>query len=118
MSEYERMSTLCYPYGEGITCVCDGGGKVVKCFPDLGVDQAEWGPAEESEAEADFLDGILSYRTELILASLFFLLLLLVLLGYFLCLHTDEIDICVNFRFLIRKCLQPTAQVSCMWIQF
>ena len=81
MSEYERMSTLCYPYGEGITCVCDGGGKVVKCFPDLGVDQAEGGTAEESEAEADFLDGILSYRIELIFASTFFLLVLLVLTG-------------------------------------
>jgi len=27
---------LCYPYGEGITCVCDGAGRIYKCFPELG----------------------------------------------------------------------------------
>ena len=28
------MSTLCYPYGGGITCVCEEA-KIYKCFPDL-----------------------------------------------------------------------------------
>ena len=28
------MSTLCYPYGGGITCVCEEG-RIYKCFPDL-----------------------------------------------------------------------------------
>ena len=28
------MTSLCYPYGSGITCVCDEG-KIYKCFPDL-----------------------------------------------------------------------------------
>ena len=29
-----RMASLCYPYGSGITCVCDEG-RIYKCFPDL-----------------------------------------------------------------------------------
>ena len=29
------MSQLCYPYGGGITCVCDEVEKIFKCFPDL-----------------------------------------------------------------------------------
>ena len=49
------MSALCYPYGGGITCVCDEVGKIFKCFPDLGVEQAgqetKWGPYYKSEAE-------------------------------------------------------------------
>ena len=28
------MQSLCYPYGSGITCVCDRG-EIFKCFPDL-----------------------------------------------------------------------------------
>ena len=28
------MASLCYPYGSGITCVCDDG-RIYKCFPDL-----------------------------------------------------------------------------------
>ena len=49
------MSALCYPYGGGITCVCDEVGKIFKCFPDLGVEQAgqktQWGPDYNYEAE-------------------------------------------------------------------
>ena len=29
------MSALCYPYGAGITCVCDEGGHIYKCFPEI-----------------------------------------------------------------------------------
>ena len=29
------MSSLCYPYGAGITCVCDEGGRIYKCFPEI-----------------------------------------------------------------------------------
>ena len=60
------MSALCYPYGGGITCVCDEVGKIFKCFPDLGVEQAgqktQWGPdynsgAEQSLLNINFFDG-------------------------------------------------------------
>ena len=29
------MTSLCYPYGSGITCVCDEPGRIYKCFPDI-----------------------------------------------------------------------------------
>ena len=34
MTEAAVMASLCYPYGSGITCVCDEG-RIYKCFPDL-----------------------------------------------------------------------------------
>ena len=34
------MSALCYPYGQGITCVCDDGGRIYKCFPEIKSDGA------------------------------------------------------------------------------
>ena len=33
------MSSLCYPYGPGITCVCDDSGRIYKCFPELKSEQ-------------------------------------------------------------------------------
>ena len=32
------MSKLCYPYGSGITCVCDMKGRIYKCFPEIDAD--------------------------------------------------------------------------------
>ena len=29
------MTSLCYPYGAGITCVCDDTTRIYKCFPDI-----------------------------------------------------------------------------------
>ena len=53
------MSALCYPYGGGITCVCDGVGKIFKCFPDLGVEQVgqetKWGQDYNSVAEQSII---------------------------------------------------------------
>ena len=43
------MTALCYPYGGGITCVCDTVGKIFKCFPHLGGDQAEHKTALSTE---------------------------------------------------------------------
>ena len=34
VAEAVVMASLCYPYGSGITCVCDEG-RIYKCFPDL-----------------------------------------------------------------------------------
>ena len=34
------MASLCYPYGSGITCVCDDG-RIYKCFPDLKSDAGQ-----------------------------------------------------------------------------
>ena len=36
------MATICYPYGSGITCVCDGP-NIYKCFPDLKVGEGQVG---------------------------------------------------------------------------
>ena len=38
------MQSLCYPYGSGITCVCDRG-EIFKCFPDLKSDSLPGGGA-------------------------------------------------------------------------
>ena len=60
------MSSLCYPYGGGITCVCDGVGKIFKCFPDLADDEEKnkrnFGKNSEENASRrlkglNFLDG-------------------------------------------------------------
>ena len=56
------MTALCYPYGGGITCVCDTVGKIFKCFPHLGGDQAEHKTALSTEEyqhlnNSDVLDG-------------------------------------------------------------
>ena len=34
------MTSLCYPYGSGITCVCDEPGRIYKCFPDIKSDSS------------------------------------------------------------------------------
>ena len=34
-----KMTSLCYPYGAGITCVCDETTRIYKCFPDIKSDQ-------------------------------------------------------------------------------
>jgi hypothetical protein len=39
------MSALCYPYGQGITCVCDEGGRIYKCFPEIKSDSGAGGRA-------------------------------------------------------------------------
>ena len=36
------MATICYPYGSGITCVCDGP-NIYKCFPDLKTSSGDHG---------------------------------------------------------------------------
>ena len=40
--EVETMQSLCYPYGSGITCVCDRG-EIFKCFPNLKSDSGGGG---------------------------------------------------------------------------
>ena len=44
------MSALCYPYGAGITCVCDEGGRIYKCFPEI---KAEGGGAGGARSSGD-----------------------------------------------------------------
>ena len=44
------MSSLCYPYGAGITCVCDEGGRIYKCFPEI---KAEGGGAGGARSSGD-----------------------------------------------------------------
>ena len=43
------MSSLCYPYGSGITCVCEEG-KIYKCFPDL---KSHSSPSPEVESDTN-----------------------------------------------------------------
>ena len=35
VEKWDIMTSLCYPYGSGITCVCDEPGRIYKCFPDI-----------------------------------------------------------------------------------
>ena len=61
------MSKLCYPYGSGITCVCDTKGRIYKCFPEIDADgQVQDNPDHQQVADSlidrgafseDFLDG-------------------------------------------------------------
>jgi len=84
------MSQLCYPYGEGITCVCDGSLRIYKCFPELESDQKQSSNHKIAEAslfkpphstkDSTFLDG----STEIVLASTFLLLVILVFFGFVL----------------------------------
>ena len=39
----DSMTSLCYPYGSGITCVCDEPGRIYKCFPDIKQDNHKAG---------------------------------------------------------------------------
>jgi len=80
------MSTMCYPYGSGITCVCDGGGNIFRCFPDLGQEAAE---ATKRRRVADRPAGIyredftlLDGGTELVLAVTFLVLVVLIFVGF------------------------------------
>ena len=51
------MASLCYPYGSGITCVCDDG-RIYKCFPDLKSDAGQppgqgSGPGSAHQGQGD-----------------------------------------------------------------
>jgi len=79
------MSAMCYPYGSGITCVCDGGGNIFRCFPDLG-QEAE---ATKRRRVSDRPPGIyredftlLDGGTELVLAVTFLVLVILIFVGF------------------------------------
>ena len=41
------MTSLCYPYGSGITCVCDEPGRIYKCFPDIKSDPHSHGSSSD-----------------------------------------------------------------------
>ena len=45
------MQSLCYPYGSGITCVCDRG-EIFKCFPDLKSDTIGGGGGLHGQGKA------------------------------------------------------------------
>ena len=51
------MATLCYPYGSGITCVCDDG-RIYKCFPDLKSDQGPGGHNKGSNGMVGSSNGL------------------------------------------------------------
>ena len=55
------MTSLCYPYGAGITCVCDEPGRIYKCFPDLKSELASHAstkPRPNTASLADTLAGL------------------------------------------------------------
>ncbi len=29
----KKSMSMCYPYGMGVSCICDGRGRIYKCFP-------------------------------------------------------------------------------------
>ena len=47
----DTMQSLCYPYGSGITCVCDRG-EIFKCFPDLKSDHVGGGGGLHGQGKA------------------------------------------------------------------
>ena len=49
--EGDTMQSLCYPYGSGITCVCDRG-EIFKCFPDLKSDNVGGGGGIHGQGKA------------------------------------------------------------------
>ena len=49
--EDDTMQSLCYPYGSGITCVCDRG-EIFKCFPDLKSDNVGGGGGLHGQGKA------------------------------------------------------------------
>ena len=57
------MTSLCYPYGGGITCVCDNLGKIFKCFPHLGEEkdtdeqEEDWEMEQHNFFKPELLNG-------------------------------------------------------------
>ena len=35
-----KQMSMCYPYGMGVSCICDARGRIYKCFPSLDALQA------------------------------------------------------------------------------
>jgi len=90
------MASLCYPYGSGITCVCDEG-RIYKCFPDLksetGVAGGGQGPkpgsgvvlgANTQLSDMSPFADITGFdrSTEVVLASTFLILVILMFLAF------------------------------------
>ena len=51
------MSSLCYPYGPGITCVCDDGGRIYKCFPEIKSEHGSRGAGGVAGAQTQLTDS-------------------------------------------------------------
>ena len=39
----KNKMSMCYPYGMGVSCICDSRGRIYKCFPSLEAIQAAAG---------------------------------------------------------------------------
>jgi len=85
------MSSLCYPYGPGITCVCDDGGRIYKCFPEIKSEHGSRGAGGVTGAQTQLTDAYkgppdehdaLDRSTEIVLASTFLILVILMFLAF------------------------------------
>jgi len=91
------MTSLCYPYGSGITCVCDDSGRIYKCFPDIKGDQSSQksgagslgGVMIGANTQLDSLHRKLGLdpdtfdrSTEIVLASTFLILVILIFVAF------------------------------------
>ena len=100
-----KQMSMCYPYGMGVSCICDARGRIYKCFPSLDALQSagghdgqggDLGPGEAMLSRDDRSDpgmlgddldfeGLggpgsrrgLDERTEIILAATFLVLIIL-----------------------------------------
>ncbi len=46
--------TMCYPYGVGVSCICDARGRIYKCFPNpLGDVGGGGGPGDELDLDGE-----------------------------------------------------------------
>merc|ERR1712183_97015 len=90
------MQSLCYPYGSGITCVCDRG-EIFKCFPDLKSDNVGGGGGLHGQGKAgsgvmvgantqisdnNSMEDTLDRSTEVVLASTFLILVILIFIAF------------------------------------
>jgi len=85
------MSRLCYPYGAGISCTCDGRKRILRCVPV--VDALQGGQASQHQdtfyeepdplmAEETMMGRAGDERTEIILAATFLLMVILSFIAF------------------------------------
>ncbi|XP_059087357.1 uncharacterized protein LOC131883801 [Tigriopus californicus] len=102
----KNKMSMCYPYGMGVSCICDNRGRIYKCFPNLENiptdhnhdpngeamlsrdDRAESGLLGDDMSVIDTLTGNagrdrgLDERTEIILAATFLVLIILAFISF------------------------------------
>ena len=80
------MSRLCYPYGAGISCTCDARKQILRCVPVVDALQGgQWGQHQDTfyaepdplMAEETLMGKAVDERTEIILAAIFLLMVIL-----------------------------------------